>query len=222
MKEAELYAPVKRFLERQGYRVKGEIGSCDVVAVGPDGSHLIVELKIRFSLDLVLQGVERLALGENVWLAIPAGTSSWRRRRRSVIALLRRIGLGLLTVNARGEVRAVLEPGPYRPRGSATRRTRLLREFEHRTGDPETGGSAAGPRETAWRQDALRILGLLGEQGDLELSEIRERTGVARAGRILQRDPLAWFERVQRGRYRLSSGGRAALETWAEALATLP
>jgi hypothetical protein len=31
-REAALYAPVKEFLERQGYEVKGEVRGCDVVA----------------------------------------------------------------------------------------------------------------------------------------------------------------------------------------------
>jgi hypothetical protein len=31
--ETELYLPVKRFLEAQGYAVKAEIGGCDVLAV---------------------------------------------------------------------------------------------------------------------------------------------------------------------------------------------
>jgi len=33
MSEMELYDPIKRFLEAQGYAVKGEIGACDIVAV---------------------------------------------------------------------------------------------------------------------------------------------------------------------------------------------
>ena len=36
MAEADLYAPIKAFLEAQGYRVKGEIGRCDVLAVRGD------------------------------------------------------------------------------------------------------------------------------------------------------------------------------------------
>jgi len=33
MKESDLYQPLKRFLELQGYDVKGEVQDCDVVAV---------------------------------------------------------------------------------------------------------------------------------------------------------------------------------------------
>ena len=43
--EAELYGPVKAFLEDRGYEVKGEIGPCDLVAVRGDEAPVIVELK---------------------------------------------------------------------------------------------------------------------------------------------------------------------------------
>ena len=36
MREADLYLPVKRFLESQNYEVKGEIRECDVLALRGD------------------------------------------------------------------------------------------------------------------------------------------------------------------------------------------
>ena len=33
MKEADLYPPIKSYLEAQGYTVKAEIGACDVMAL---------------------------------------------------------------------------------------------------------------------------------------------------------------------------------------------
>ena len=35
MRETELYAPVKAFLEAQGYAVKSGLAGCDLVAVRP-------------------------------------------------------------------------------------------------------------------------------------------------------------------------------------------
>ncbi|HYD31748.1 MAG TPA: hypothetical protein VEB64_12975, partial [Azospirillaceae bacterium] len=56
--ESELYAPIKSFLENQGYTVRGEVAACDLVAVRGDEPPVIVELKLKFSLPLVLQGVD--------------------------------------------------------------------------------------------------------------------------------------------------------------------
>src|SRR6266446_2665063 len=118
--EAALYGPVKRFLEGCGFEVKGEVRGCDLVARRGDEPAVIVELKLRFTLALVLQGIDRLALSERVYLAVP------RRPRLArgimpeappIRRLCRRLGLGLLLVGRRSGTIAILEePVPYRPR----------------------------------------------------------------------------------------------------------
>ena len=71
MNETSLYAPVKRFLESLDFVVKGEIGGCDIVALrdGEPPVVVICELKLQFNLELVLQGVDRAAACDEVWLA---------------------------------------------------------------------------------------------------------------------------------------------------------
>lgn len=69
--EAALYLPVKAFLERQGYVVRGEVRGCDLVACRGNEEPVIVELKLRFTLSLLLQGVDRLALTPLVYVAVP-------------------------------------------------------------------------------------------------------------------------------------------------------
>ena len=224
MSEVELYAPIKRFLENQGYIVKGEIGACDIVAVRGDDAPVIVELKERLNLALILQAVDRLTVSETVYIAFRVGkgrSASWRLRTRQVKYLLRRLGLGLLTVSARGKVKAVLDPAPYRPRANLRRRGRLLQEFTQRVGDPEPGGSAQRRRLTAYRQDALRCARELANAGVLKLSVIRERAGVPRAGQILRANHYGWFDRVKTGHYGLSPRGRRELVDWADALRNL-
>ena len=221
MPETELYGPIKLFLEAQGYVVKGEIGACDVMAVRGDENPVVVELKERLSLALILQAVDRLAFSDTVYVAFRVGkghSASWRRRRKQVTGLLRRLGLGLLTVSERGNVVPVLDPAPYRPRTQAWRRERLLREFAERVGDPEDGGSSSRKRLTAYRQDALRCARQLADEGVLKASVLSERTGVSRAGRILLDNHYGWFDRVKTGHYSLSPKGGRDLLHWSEAL----
>lgn len=221
MSEVELYGPIKRFLEAQGYSVKGEIGPCDIVAVRADEDPVIVELKEQLNLSLILQAVDRLAVSEAVYIAFRVGknqSASWRSRRKQVTSLLRRLGLGLLTVSLEGTVVPVLDPSPYRPRSNAQRRDRLLKEFAERVGDPEAGGSASRQRLTAYRQDAIRCARELAETGILKVSVIRERTGVQRAGPILRDNHYGWFDRVKTGHYELSPKGRLDLDRWSKAL----
>lgn len=225
--EMQLYGPIKAFLQEQGYVVKGEIGSCDVMAVRGDEAPVIVELKRRFTLELVLQGVDRLAVTDAVYLAVP------RPGRRSsapspvgadVRRLCRRLGLGLITVNldapAGRQVEVGLDPLPYRPRKDRGRAARLLGEHTRRKGDPNSGGSSRVPIVTAYRQDALRCAQLLETHGPLSLRDLRAAGAPVDTAKILQRDVYGWFERVARGTYRLSSAGRQGLEVFAHTLET--
>ncbi len=224
MAEADLYAPVKKFLEGQGYEVKGEIEDCDIVAVRADESPVVVELKVQLNLALILQAVDRLAVSDSVYIAFRVGkkhSASWRSRGKQVKSLLRRLGLGLLTVSARGKVEAVLDPGPYRPRLGKERRGRLLKEFAERVGDPVAGGSANTKRMTAYRQDALRCALALKDGGVTKVSELAKKTGVERAGPILRDTHYGWFERVETGYYQLTPSGLAGLTEWAHAAGAL-
>jgi hypothetical protein len=197
---------VKALLEGQGYVVKGEVIGCDVVAVRGDEPPLIVELKRTFGLGLVLQGIERLALTDTVYLAVGA----WPARLAAVRKLCRRVGLGLILVD-HGRAEVLLDPLPYRPRKSRVRTARLLDEHRRRVGDPTAGGSVRTPIMTAYRQEALRCAQLLAT-GPMTLRAMRAGADVPRAGSILQTNVYGWFERVGRGVYALSPSGRAALE----------
>lgn len=218
MRETDLYQPVKAYLEAQGYEVKGEIGACDLMARRGDEPPVVVELKLSFSLTLVMQGVARQTLVDHVYLAVPAsGERGWRLRYRDIVRLCRRLGLGLLAVKG-DAVEAHLDPGPYRPRKNKARRGRLLKEFERRVGDPTTGGGAGVKRVTAYRQDAIRCARHLAAAGPAAPAAIRDAVGVARAGEILRADHYGWFERVTRGVYRLTPAGEAGLTAFADAL----
>lgn len=224
MSEVELYEPIKHFLEAQGYVVKGEIGACDIVGVRGDDPPVVVELKERLNLALILQAVDRQRISDTVYVAFRVGkgqSATWRTRRKQVVSLFRRLGVGVLTVSGRGAVTPVLDPAPYKPRPSVWRRERLLREFAERVGDPEVGGSGSKKRLTAYRQDALRCAGLLADEGVVKLSVVRERTGVERAGPILRDNHYGWFERVRTGHYELSPKGRRELNDWSDALGAL-
>ncbi|MFC2969412.1 DUF2161 domain-containing phosphodiesterase [Acidimangrovimonas pyrenivorans] len=224
MREADLYAPVKAFLESQGYAVKAEIGACDLMAIRGEEPPLIVELKLSFSLELVMQGVARQALFDHVYLAVPVSSQrGWTRRYKDVLRLCRRLGLGLLVVrpDAEAAVEAHLDPGPYRPRKRADRAGRLLREFQRRVGDPNTGGATRVKQVTAYRQDALRCARHLQQTGPQRAAQVARATGVTRAAPLMRADHYGWFERVAHGTYALTPAGAAGLDQFAAALVEL-
>jgi hypothetical protein len=228
MREADLYPPVKDLLVQQGYDVKAEITGCDVVARRGSEPPLIVELKLSFSLALVYQGIARQSITDTVYLAIPPFSGRGvRGQQRDALALCRRLGLGLMIVRTSPAYAEVLtDPAPYRPRKTKARQTRLLREFEHRVGDPNAGGVSKRPIMTAYRQNALRCAALLAEHGPTKGADVAKGTGFTKATTLMRRDVYGWFEPAgTRGVYQISPKGRDALETWADmvsALATPP
>lgn len=213
IRETDLYAPIKALLEAQGYVVKSEIGAADVVACrNGDADPVIVELKTGFSLSLFHQAVARQAITDAVYIAVPRGGSAvFGRALKANIGLARRLGLGLITVRLRdGLVELHCDPAPFRPVKSKRRRTRLLREFARREGDPNTGGATRAGLVTAYRQDALRCAAFLAAQGPAKGARVAAATGVARATRLMADDHYGWFERVAMGVYALTPKGSAA------------
>jgi hypothetical protein len=212
--ESSLYLPVKRFLEKLGFEVKGEVCGCDLVALreGEPTAVVIGELKLTFTLDLVLQAIDRTAVCDEVWLAVCA---SRRGRGREgdprVRKLCRFLGFGLLCVFASGRVEVLVEPVPWRPRRDARRRSKIVDEHRRRIGDPASGGSTRQPIMTAYRQQALACAAALAHS-PASPRNLKVRT--PDAPKILQRNVYGWFVRIERGVYTLSDGGREALVRW--------
>ena len=212
--ETSLYLPVKRFLERLGFEAKGEVCGCDIVAIdaGTPAAVVIGELKLSFTLDLVLQAVDRTAACDEVWLAVRASRRGRGRESDArVKKLCRMLGLGLLSVLASGKVEVLVEPSPWRPRRDPRRRSRLVEEHRRRQGDPTAGGSTRRPIMTAYRQQALMCAAALaGGPG-----RPRDLKGAAPdAAKILQRNVYGWFVRIGRGLYGLTAEGKGALVRW--------
>lgn len=216
IRETDLYPPVKRLLEAQGYEVKGEVGAADIVAVRGSEDPVIVELKTGFTLSLFHQAIERQKITDLVYIAIPRTTGRrFAKHLHSNKSLCRRLGLGLMTVRLKdGFVEVHADPGPYKPRQFKLRKTRLLGEFAKRVGDPNTGGATRRSLMTAYRQDALRCVRILNENGPVKAAEVARAAEVATARRIMSDNHYGWFERVRVGFYTLSPKGRGAVRDY--------
>jgi hypothetical protein len=211
--ETALYLPVKRFLEKLGFTVKGEIAGCDLVALSGSEPPIVVvgELKLSFNLELILQGVDRASACDEVWLAARLsergkGRESDARYRN----LCRRLGFGMLAVTKSGGVEVIVSPTTS-PRRDPKKRSRLVAEHRRRQGDPALGGSTRAPIMTAYRQQALACALAL-SAGPRRLRDLKPE--IPDAPKILQHNVYGWFDRAERGIYLLTDAGRAALRRW--------
>lgn len=220
--ETQLSAPVKHFFESLGYVVKSEVHSCDLVAFKTDQeAPVIIELKKTFNLPLVYQGIERLGVSDQVYLAVERKDDLRRKttkKWKDAIKLCRMLGLGLLTVrfysSRKPRVDVLCDPGPYSPKKSKRKSIRLMHEFHARSQDFNVGGSTQTKLVTAYREKALECAYWLQEKGSLRPRDLRELVEYPNVGRMLLDNYYGWFHREERGIYELTPQGEQALKQY--------
>lgn len=221
--EVDLYESVKNHFTEQGYAVYGEVHDCDVVAV-KDDELIMIELKLRLNLDLVMQAAKRQRLSNQVYVAIPRPTYSFRSQKwRDICYLMRRLEVGLIVISFqknKEQLQVIHHPAPFdRVRSmqlSKKRRTRLLAEIEGRTGDFNRGGSSQKKIMTAYKETCIHIACCLIYHGPLSAKVLREIGTGDKTSRILIRNYDEWFERIERGVYTISEKGKNALKDYPE------
>ncbi len=222
--ERELYEPVRDFLIRQGFTVRGEVGCCDVVAVRDD-LMIVVELKRHLSFDLLAQAIERQAYSDYVYLAVPKlndfkEDKEWRGKLR----VLKRLGLGLILVSRSGisylAEEALSPEVPGSVRRAPKKRVFITKEFGSRRVDGNVGGTRGVPLLTAYREAALKLAVLIDTYGPMKPKELREKGGHdKKTTSILNANFYRWFARREDGQYELTEEGNAALITYAQTVA---
>lgn len=225
--ESDLYPPIRDFLNAQGYRVRGEVEDCDLAA-SKDDELLVVELKRHLSVELLVQAVKRQKVADLVYIAVPKpGHLKANAKWRDLLYLLRRLGLGLLLVNFKGEtalVEVVIEPGVDARQGklyqNKRKRTRLTKELAGRSLDANLGGVNRKKLLTAYREQAVLIACYLKYYGNLSPKRLRELgTDPKKTTSILYDNHYGWFERVSQGCYGLTDSGCEALQDYPELMA---
>ena len=224
MRESDIYAPVKSHLEACGYVVRAEVKDVDVVGLGAEGEMVAVELKVAFGLPVLYQAVARLPAVDLVYVAVPApegrkARGNWDAQVPDAVRLCRMLGVGLIEVRD-GLVVVHCDPGAYQPRKNPNSRTKLLSEFKRRSGDHNIGGTNKRPRVTAYREDALRIAGVLATaQAPMRPARVRDDSGVEKAAAALRSNVYSWYSKVGAAQYVLSEAGADALRLYADVVA---
>ncbi len=215
MRETDLYPPLQAYLAANGYTVRGEVHGCDVAA-SKEGALIIIELKRQLSLELLAQGARRQRKCASVYLGIPRppDVTKWKRQRKDVLHLLRRLELGLIFIgpeHKRTPVEIVFHPLPAERQLRKRAQCAVLEEIAGRTIDLNTGGSTRRKLVTAYRERAIHLAVLLAEYGPLSPKSLRAHGTGEKTLAILSRNVYGWFERVDRGVYRLTIAGHDAL-----------
>ncbi len=203
--EKDLYEPVKKLFESNGYTVKGEVKNCDIVAV--KGEELIVcELKKNFSLKLVYQLLDRKAVSPIVYGA----TVTPKKDLRSIKKLIKAIDCGLIFVSGETSIAEVAVNPKGFSAGKGRRAANVKKEFEGRSFD-NIGGVNKTKLMTAYKERSIKLLCYLEALEEASPAALRNLGFDKNVSNILYNNFYGWFTRVRKGVYCLSESGTDAL-----------
>lgn len=214
VKETNLYLPVCRFFEKEGYVVQAEVNHCDLVAV-KENEIILVELKGSFCLKLVYQAMERQRISDMVFVAIPRPKTGQKQKSwKQMIQLLERLDIGLLTValdSPLQTVETVLLPNKNKVRKNTKKQKKLKKEISGRNLTVNVGGTTRKKIITAYREKALELCCILERRQSVSYKTLRLWGIPEKTLLILRNNYYDWFVRQQKGVYTLSEKGKMAL-----------
>ncbi|MBN2879712.1 MAG: hypothetical protein JXN65_08795 [Clostridia bacterium] len=228
MKESDLYPHIKSFFIEQGYDVKAEIADCDVMAV-KDDIIVIVEMKTNLNLPLLGQAAERQLLFDIVYIAVPKPqykkrfSSQYKRNLR----IVKRLNLGLIYVDVRGEGACIEEFPPKIFRGGINKtrrqilREKAINEFKGLSGDYNIGGTNKVKKMTAYKESAISIAMYLDRFGPAKASQIKKFGCGEKTWQILYSNFYGWFEKKGDGVYSITDKGREDIKSYSEICAVI-
>lgn len=223
MRETDLFIPVKELLERIGYSVDGEVSDVDVLGM-KDDEEIIVELKKELNLKLILQGAKRQRLSDNVFVAIPKPSFKIRSSKnfKDKEYLLRRLSLGLILVDfsqnpPRGMIHFEASEFNHKiSQGKSKRKyERLIKETNGRSKKINIGGSK-GKIMTAYKENAMLIANIMSMEDGLTSTpkNLRLKGAGEKTTAILNKNYYNWFEKIDRGLYKLTKEGHKAAKEY--------
>lgn len=210
VKESDLYAPLKKYLENIGYTVYGEVKSCDVVAIKDDET-IVVEMKLALNLTAVYQALDRQKISEKVYIAVQKPKNKPHRQIQKAKKLLSRLGIGFITVKLPDEVIVQLEPSTY-TKTIAKKRNDIKKEIDGRSIDINVGGSTRTKIMTAYKEASLKICCVMERmESSVTPKQLREIGFGENVNSVLRANFSDWFIKVGRGTYELSEEGKKAI-----------
>ncbi len=215
--EKDLFGPIKKFFEAQGYTCDGEVKDIDLY-MEKDGVSVAVELKITLDFKAVQQAALRQKVADDVYIGTFRPKNMSSSACRDKLYLLKRLGIGLIIITkSTGAVTVLNEPiirplSEFRSR-SKVKRAAVKKEFSKRKTKMNVGGVHGTKLITGYREDALVVLdSLCALGGESDTRTIHKQSGIAKTAGILRDNYYGWFVKAGKGLYKISDEGYNALE----------
>lgn len=221
-KEEELYIPVKKYFEEKGFTVKAEVNDCDCVCV-KDDLIIICEFKLHFNMSLIFQAMDRQKITDYVYVCIPRykGRAGYRNFLKAK-KLVEKLSLGLIIVSVDTKIPECVEvvtPMPYvdevkKQKINYKKKENLLKEYNGRTFDLNTGGQSKRKINTAYKEKCIHVLCVLEKEEEVSTKVLIENYGLDKSiTRILYNNFLGYFIKTENfSSYKMSKIGKKALD----------
>jgi len=223
--EKDLFNPIKKHFEAQGFVCDGEVDGIDLY-MEKDGMAVAVELKVSLDFRVVMQAALRQKLVPHVYIGTFAVKSTRSSLFRDKLYLLKRLGIGLILVTKSSKaVNILCEPAQPQLKDTAStarKRKHLKHEFSERRTHLNTGGVNKKKLITSYREDALLVLNTLAEiGGEASPAQVKTLCAVERTYNILYYNHYGWFKHSSKGLYSITDKGYDALEEFEDVLYTM-
>ena len=224
--ERDLFNPIKDFFEKMGFVCDGEVKDIDLYMEKGE-LRVAVELKESLNFRVLQQAALRQKFLDNVYIGIFRPRDLFSRSFKDKIYLLKRLGIGLIVVSKRtGSVEIVSEPVVSElssfQKSNKKKSEAIAVEFQRRKSKGNTGGVKGVKLITGYREDSLLVLDALTELGGCAKgAEVKKLSGVDKSTNIMRDNFYGWFEKVDKGVYKVSDDGYKALEEFESTMIAL-
>jgi hypothetical protein len=223
--EVDLYKPIQKHFSKLGYEVHGEVNHCDVAAL-KDDELIIIELKLSLTVDLLMQATKRQKITDQVYIAIPKPKYKMNSKKwHDLCHLLKRLELGLIIVSflkSGAKMEVCFAPQPFNKQKSKSyhvrNRKKLIEEIKGRNVSNNIGGSSKTKIMTAYKENCIQIANLLERNGPMTPKALRHLGTGEKTLSILSKNYYGWFEKVERGVYRINDNGKKELKDYPEVI----
>lgn len=211
-KETQLFEPVRRLLEQNGYEVKAEVKDCDIAAFKGD-ELLVVELKRQFTLKVVYQAMERRTITDKVYIAVPRPKRYNDKSVRMMRKMLDELGIGLIAVGTEGAPIAQFVYPPNKKKAvNSKKKKSVINEANGRNMDMNVGGSTRQRIITAYTEASVLALCHMEVYDTLNTAQLGKWGYTDKIRNAFRTNAYGWFEKVGRGTYAMSEKGVCALD----------
>lgn len=219
--ETDLFLPIKEYFLKQGFLVQGEVKNCDVVCL-KDDILICIEIKKSFNLKVLYQALDRKSFSNYVYIAIIRPKNFRKKDVKHMLKLLKELNIGLITVSFSPlkTVQVIFNP-VFKNISKTKKQNQILKEINTRNLQTNKGGSTKKDVIlTSYREMSIKIACILNVLKSAKASNLKKISGVENCYNILYSNHFGYFEKVDRGIYKLSTIGENMLKekTFQEAI----